>query len=127
MGLLRDFLAALPKTHRFVVEVRNRKLLQEELYSTLRENKTALAMVEQPFMPTTDFVTSDFTYMRLEGDRRKVNGTLGKPEMDRTADITAWAEKIKKFMDQSTDVYVYFSKFYSGYPPTDAKRLIELL
>ena len=127
LGLLRAFLAALPKTHRFVVEVRNRKLLQEELYSMLRENRAALAMVEQPFMPTTDVVTSDFTYIRLEGDRRKVNGTLGKPELDRTADITAWAEKIKKFMDLSTDVYVYLSKFYSGYPPADARRLTELL
>jgi uncharacterized protein YecE (DUF72 family) len=127
MGLLRDFLSALPKTRRFVVEVRNRKLLQEDLYSMLRENRAALAMVEQPFMSTTDVVTSDFAYIRLEGDRRKVNGTLGKPEIDRTADITAWAEKIKKFMDLSTDVYVYFSKFYSGYPPADAKRLIELL
>jgi uncharacterized protein YecE (DUF72 family) len=78
-------------------------------------------------MPTTDVVTSDFTYIRLEGDRRKVDGTLGKPEIDRTADITTWAEKIKKFMDLSTDVYVYFSKFYSGYPPADAKQLIELL
>jgi uncharacterized protein YecE (DUF72 family) len=126
-GLLRDFLSALPKTYRFVVEVRNRKLLQEELYSMLRESRTALAMVEQPFMPTTDVVTSDFTYIRLEGDRRKVNGTLGKPEIDRTADITAWAEKIKKHTDVSTDVYVYFSKFYSGYPPADANRLIELL
>jgi hypothetical protein len=29
------------------------------------------------------------------------------------ADITAWAEKIKKFMDLSTGVYVYFSKFSS--------------
>jgi len=127
VGLLRDFLTALPKTHRFVVEVRNRKLLQEELYSMLRENRAALAMVEQPFMPTSDVATSDFTYIRLEGDRRKVNGTLGKPEIYRTADTTAWAEKIKKFMDLSTDVYVYFSKFYSGYPPADANRLIELL
>jgi uncharacterized protein YecE (DUF72 family) len=126
-GLLRDFLSALPKTRRFVVEVRNRKLLQEDFYSLLRENRTALAMVEQPFMPTTDVVTSDFTYIRLEGDRRKVSGTLGKPEIARTADTLGWAEKIKKFMDLSTDVYVYFSKFYSGYPPADAKRLVELL
>lgn len=125
-GLLRDFLSSLPKAQRFVVEVRNRKLLQEDLYSILRENRTALAVVEQPFMPTTDVVTSDFAYVRLEGDRRKVNGTLGKQELDKTADIAVWAEKIKKFMDLSTDVFVYFSKFYSGYPPADAKRLMEL-
>lgn len=126
-GLLRDFLSALPKTHRFVVEVRNKKLLREELYSLLRENRTALAIVEQPFMPTTELVTSDFAYIRLEGDRRKVNGTLGKVEVDRTNDIKKWAEKVRKLLDVSTDVFVYFSKFYSGYPPADAKQLLELL
>ena len=127
MGLLRDFLSTLPKPRRFVVEVRNKKLLQEELYSLLRDNRTALAMVEQPFMPTTEVVTSDFVYIRLEGDRRKVKGILGKVEVDRADDIKRWAEKIKKLLDLPTDVFVYFSKFYSGYPPADAKQLLELL
>jgi uncharacterized protein YecE (DUF72 family) len=63
----------------------------------------------------------------LEGDRRKVNGTLGKVEIDRTEDIKRWAGKIKKWADLSSDVFVYFSKFYSGHPPTDAKQLVSLL
>jgi uncharacterized protein YecE (DUF72 family) len=127
VNLLRDSLSALPKTHRFVVEVRNKKLLNEGLYSLLRENKTAFALVEQPFMPSTEVMTSDFVYIRLEGDRRKVNGTIGKVEIDRTDDTKRWAEKIRKFLDANTEVFVYFSKFYSGHPPTDAKQLAELL
>ena len=124
---LSDFLSALPSTFRFVVEVRNRKLLNETLYSSLREHKTALAIVEQPFMPTVEVTTSDFAYIRLEGDRRKVNGTYGKVEIDRTEDIRNWAEKIKKLTDSTGDVFVYFSKFYSGHPPTDVKQLAALL
>ena len=120
-------MSALPKTHRYVVEFRNKKLLQEEFYSLLKENGTALALVEQPFMPPTEVMTSDFTYIRLEGDRRKVTGTLGKIEIDKTDSIKSWAEKIKKFSDLSTDVFVYFSKYYSGYPPADAEQLAKLL
>jgi uncharacterized protein YecE (DUF72 family) len=125
-GLLKDFLSGLPRTHRYVVEVRNKKLLQEEFYSLLRENGVALAIVEQPFMPSTEVMTTDFAYIRLEGDRRKVAGTLGKVEIDRTDDTKSWAERIKKLLDVST-VFVYFSKYYSGHPPTDAKQLVELL
>jgi uncharacterized protein YecE (DUF72 family) len=127
VDLLRDFLSTLPKTLELVVEVRNRKLLTEKLYSLLQENETALAIVEQPFMPTTEVMTSNITYVRLEGDRRKVNGTLGKVEIDRTDDIKKWAEKIKKWANSTSDVFVYFSKFYSGHPPTDAKQLATLL
>jgi len=125
--LLGDFLSGLPKTHHYVVEFRNRKLLQEEFYSPLKENGTALALVEQPFMPLTEVMTSDFTYIRLEGDRRKVTGTLGKVEIDKTDSIRSWAEKIKKFSEVSTDVFVYFSKYYSGYPPADVEQLARLL
>jgi uncharacterized protein YecE (DUF72 family) len=127
IDLLRDFLSTLPKTFQLVVEVRNKKLLTERLYSLLEENKTALALVEQPFMPTTEVITSNLAYIRLEGDRRKVNGTLGRVEIDRTDDIKEWAEKIKKWADLSSGVFVYFSKFYSGHPPTDAKQLASLL
>jgi len=127
VDLLKDFLSALPKTHRFVVEVRNKKLLNEPFYSLLRENETAFALVEQPFMPTTEVMTSDLVYIRLEGDRRKVNGTLGRVEIDRTDDTKRWAEKIRNFLDAKTEVFVYFSKFYSGYPPADAKQLAAQL
>jgi uncharacterized protein YecE (DUF72 family) len=125
--LLRDMLSKLPKSHRYVVEVRNKKLLREEFYSLLKENRTALALVEQPFMPTIEVVTSDFTYIRLEGDRRKVTGTLGKVEIDKGDGIRVWAERIKKHLDLSMEVFVYFSKYYSSYPPADAAQLIRLL
>jgi uncharacterized protein YecE (DUF72 family) len=56
-----------------------------------------------------------------------VNGTLGKVELDRTDDIKRWAERIKALLDKSTEVFVYFSKFYSGYPPGDVRQMLELL
>jgi uncharacterized protein YecE (DUF72 family) len=127
IGLLRDFLSTLPRSQRFVVEVRNKQLLCDELYSLLKENGVGFAIVQQPFMPTTEVVTSGFAYIRLEGDRRKVNGTLGKVEVDRTDDIRKWVERIKKLLDQSTEVFVYFSKFYSGYPPGDVRQALEVL
>ena len=125
--LLRDFLPNLPKKHRYVVEVRNRKLLNESLYSVLRDNNVVLAWVDSPFMPQINEATSDFIYVRWEGDRRRVKGTLGRIEVDRKAQINAWAEKLKPFLEEGTEVFGYFSKYYSGYSPSDAKELLGLI
>jgi uncharacterized protein YecE (DUF72 family) len=122
--LLRDFLKDLPRQHRYVVEVRNRKLLNASFFSLLRDNHVALAWVDSPFMPLANEVTSDFIYVRWEGDRRKVNGALGKIEIDRVASIKLWAERMRHVAEQ-TDVFGYFSKYYSGHPPSDVHEFLK--
>jgi len=121
--ILGDFLTKLPTEYRYVVEVRNKKLFGHELYSLLEENNVALAI--SPLMPETERITTDFAYIRWEGDRRKVNGTLGKVEVERTSDIMKWAARISKFLVETKEVYGYFSKYFSGHPPTDAGQLVE--
>ena len=125
--LLRDFLENLPKKHRYVVEVRNRKLLNDSLYSLLRDNNVVLAWVDSPFMPLMSEVTSDFLYVRWEGDRRHVKGTLGRIEVDKPEKIKQWAYRLKPFLEQQTEVFGYFSKYYSGHSPSDAKALLGLI
>jgi uncharacterized protein YecE (DUF72 family) len=124
---LRGFLDTLPKAHRFVVEVKNRKMLEDRLYSLLRDRGVALAIVDHPFMPKIDVLTAAFAYLRLEGDKRKIKGTTGKVERDRYADTKEWAGKIRKLLDDSTEVFVYVNKYYSGHSPTDAYALLDYL
>src|SRR4030042_126495 len=124
--LLREFLVNLPKEHRYVVEVRNRKLLNDSFYSLLKDRNVVLAWVDSPFMPLIDEVTSDFIYVRWEGDRRRVKGTLGRIEVDRAEKIKQWADRIKPYLETQTEVFGYFSKYYSGYPPSDADEFLKL-
>jgi uncharacterized protein YecE (DUF72 family) len=124
--ILREFLDTLPKKYRYVVEVRNRKLLNDSFYSILRNNNVALAWVDSPLMPLINEVTSDFIYIRWEGDRKSVSGTLGRIEVDRATHIKLWTDKIKHFLDNQTEIFGYFSKYYSGYPPTDVRELLRL-
>ena len=70
-------------------------------------------------------ITADFTYIRWVGDRKKIKGNLGKIEKDRSEDIRDWAKKIKGFLDNHLEVFGYFSKTYSGYPPGDVRMLLE--
>jgi uncharacterized protein YecE (DUF72 family) len=124
--LLEEFLEKLPKERRYAVEARSREMLTDTLYSVLRKNEVALALTVGRFIPETEQITADFVYIRWEGDRSRVNGTLGKVEVDKMDEIRAWAEKINKLREK-VEVFGYFSKYYSGHPPTDARRLIEFV
>jgi uncharacterized protein YecE (DUF72 family) len=124
---LADFLQRLPKGRRYVVEVRNERWFSGDFYSLLRANGVALAWADSPSMPQSGEVTSDFLYFRWEGDRSKVNGTLGKIEADKTEDLRLWAEKIKPQLSKNMEVYGYFGKYYSGFPPSDINALLKLL
>ena len=124
---LREFLPILPRGKRFAVEVRNKALLGDDLYNLLREHGVALAFVNSPSMPVSEEITADFAYVRWEGDRRKVNGKMGRVEINREKEIERWSKKIKELLDIVPNVFGYFSKYYSGYPPDDAKRLLGLL
>jgi uncharacterized protein YecE (DUF72 family) len=109
------------------VEVRNKKWLDERFYDMLRDNGVALALIDHPWMPEMNTITADFTYIRWEGDRNKINGISGKVERDRSNDINDWALKIKGFIENSVEVFGYFSKTYSGYPPGDVRMLLDIL
>jgi len=127
ISLLTDFLSRLPKKYKYAVEVRNKKMLNEKLYSVLRESSVALTLTSILPVPEKEQVTADFAYIRWEGDRRTVNGTFGKVEVDRTNDIYGWANSIVELLKKTTHVFGYFSKYYSGHPPTDVKMLLESL
>jgi uncharacterized protein YecE (DUF72 family) len=125
--LLRDFLRSLPEEHRYVVEVRNRKMLDDRLYSILRENGVVLAWVDSVSMPVVEEMTGDFVYVRWEGDRRKVSGVLGKVETDRTAEVESWADRLKQLLEKRIEVVGYFSKYFSGFPPSDVHEFMKVL
>jgi len=120
---LEDFLGRLPLVNRYAVEFRHESWFNEDTYSILRENKVALVNVEHPSLPSIDVQTADFTYIRLEGDRKTVNGESGEAELDRADDNTRWAEKISGLAENGRDVYCYLSKHYSGYPPGDISQI----
>jgi uncharacterized protein YecE (DUF72 family) len=124
---LEVFLERLPKNHRFAVEVRDKRWLNDDFFTLLRVNSVALAWVDSPNMPVSEVVTSDFLYIRLEGDRSKITGTLGTIEADKTEGLRIWAEKIRPYLTKNMEVYGYFGKYYSGYPPSDANSLLTLL
>jgi uncharacterized protein YecE (DUF72 family) len=123
---LKDLVSVLPKKHRYALEVRNKSWFEDRFYSFLEENKIALVLGDSPWLHKIERITAEFTYFRWEGNRNKIKGTTGRVEKERSTDTKEWGEKIRTISDR-TDVFGYFSKYYSGHPPTDAKQLLEYL
>ena len=124
---LADFLQRLPRDRRYVVEVRDEGWLKSDFYSLLRANGVALAWVDSPKMSQNNEVLADFLYVRWEGDRAKVKGTLGKIEADTSEGLRAWTEKLAPFLNKAVKIFGYFGKYYSGYPPSDVAALSKML
>jgi uncharacterized protein YecE (DUF72 family) len=124
---LMEFIDALPKGHRYVVEAKGKSSPVEELIPMLKEREIAMATVDSPQAPLIEALTSDFFYVRLEGDKVRVKGVTGRVEVNREGDLSRWASKLKQMATRAGDVYVYCSKYYSGHSPTDALELKQLL
>jgi uncharacterized protein YecE (DUF72 family) len=125
--LLAEYLKDLPKEFRYAVEVRDKALLNEALFALLKERNVALAWVDSAKMPLVTEKTAEFVYVRWEGDRKTVTGTLGKTESDRAAQIHQWADKVNLLLERQMPVFGYFSKYYSGFPPSDVQELLRQL
>jgi uncharacterized protein YecE (DUF72 family) len=124
---LERYLNSLPKGNRYVVEVRHKSWFIKDFFEMLRGCNIALAWADSPLNLHVTEVTADFLYIRWEGDRKKVNGTSGNVEVDRKVDLQVWADKLGQFLDGDMEVFGYFGKYYSGYPPSDIKYLTDLL
>ena len=105
------------------VEFRHEDWFKEETYALLRDHNAALVYVEHPHQPTAQVETGEFTYIRLEGDRKKVNGEKGRTEQDRLVDNQRWADWINSERNRGRSTHLYVSKFYSGYPPIDIQQI----
>jgi uncharacterized protein YecE (DUF72 family) len=124
---LINYLDFLPKKYLYALEVRNKGLLNKQVYSLLRDHNVALVWVDALRMPLVSEMTANHVFVRWEGDRKTVEGVLGKSEVDRSNDIRLWAEKISPLMDKGIQIFGYFSKYYSGFPTNDAKEFLKSL
>jgi len=124
--ILDDFLAALPRGPRYAVEVRNRDWLTPELRTMLAAHDAALVLQDLYYMPKMDWTTAGFTVIRWLGRRSDIE-RFDRIQIDRTPQLTAWAERLRRFLDDGLDVYGYFNNHFAGHSPASARQLGELL
>ena len=95
VGLLKTFLATVPRRVRSAFEFRHVSWFTDEIYAVMREANVALCNAESEKLETPDVQTADFAYLRL------------RKEEYSSAERKAIARKATE-LAKTGDAYIYF-------------------
>ena len=122
MARLAEFLELLrPYPARNAFEFRDSTWKSKKVASLLEKENACLCMADWPEFLDDLPLTADFVYIRRHGR----GGTYAAPYG--TEELKADAKRIKKYLRQSRDVFIYFNNDAFGYAPRNALELTELL
>lgn len=130
---LDAFLAALPKTFRYAVEIRNGAWIKPAFLDLLRKHDAAFVWVDLSYLPhpaelagKLEIVTTDFVYARLIGDRKAIDAlttTFDRIVVDQSARLARWAALLKDALGLVPRAYVYANNHYAGHGPATIQDL----
>ncbi|MCA1596618.1 MAG: DUF72 domain-containing protein [Chloroflexi bacterium] len=136
LARLRPFLAGLPTSFRWALEIRNRGWLNDSLLDCLRSHQVAFALIDHPYMPRPEelnnpgrLITAPFSYVRWLGDRHKIEeqtSTWDRTIVDRTADLRRWVDLLQELMPSVGRVYAYANNHYAGHSPATLRDFNRL-
>jgi uncharacterized protein YecE (DUF72 family) len=132
---LDPYLESLPKEFRYGVEVRNKNWLAPELLEVLRRHRVALVLVDLVYLPhpadladEIDLVTTDFTYVRLIGDRKAVEAETDRFDhivLDLDKRLDRWADLLRGLSTRVRETYAYANNHFAGYAPETIRDLMK--
>jgi uncharacterized protein YecE (DUF72 family) len=128
--LLSRFVGGLPSGFQFALEVRHKGWLTDKFYDLLRGRGIALVLLDLSWMPKLDLLTTDWTYVRFIGDRKKIEAqttTWEKIIVDRAKEMAEWVPRIQKYLDDGVITWAYFNNHYAGHAPGSADLFLGFL
>lgn len=126
--VLSAIIESLPDGGRYAVELRHKKWLDHDgLFALLKERGIGFCLIDHPWMPRVNIRTGDFVYIRMLGDRDKIENDFSWVRFDREEELTGWRDLIAEYARTDVNCYVYFNNHYSGHAPTTADRLRQML
>jgi uncharacterized protein YecE (DUF72 family) len=120
-GRLAAFLEALRPyaPQRFAFEFRHPSWLAPATYSLLEQAGAALCLPVSPMVPLDVRLTAPWTYIRMHGGQWSTGYS--------DDELAIWAARVRGFLHDKADTYVYFNNDPEGHAVRDAARLRALL
>lgn len=118
---LEEFLAALPRGHRYAFELRDPTWHTPEVYRILERHRVAFCIFEIAGFFSGIRVTTNFAYLRLHGPGAAYQGKYPARTLQR------WADQIRQWRQELRAVYVYFDNDQAAYAVENALELKRLL
>jgi uncharacterized protein YecE (DUF72 family) len=116
---LERFVDMLPVDLRFTIEFRHDSWLVPAVFDLLRAHRIALCIPDDPKMPKSFEITSDFTYIRMHLPPQSLS--YGERALE------PWGRRVFEWTRQSLDVFVYFNNDMEGHAIKDARTLISMV
>jgi uncharacterized protein YecE (DUF72 family) len=120
-GRLENFLAMLPRRHRYAFEFRHKSWYADDVLDVLKRHDVALCLSDHGDAPAPWEVTARHVYVRGHGPSGRYHGSYPRKTLDR------WAERILAWKTERRDVLVYFDNDQKAAAPKDARRLMRIL
>jgi uncharacterized protein YecE (DUF72 family) len=115
---LKEFLAAAPRRHRWAIEFRDSRWLNDEVYGLLNHYNAALC-IHDKIVDHPRQITADWLYMRFHGGSD--NGNYSETE------LSSYSREIRAYLRSGLDVYAYFNNDWHGYALKNAAMLKALI
>jgi len=112
VGLLKEFVATVPRNVRSAFEFRHVSWFIDEVYAAMREANVALCNAESEKLETPDVQTADFAYLRLR--KEEYSAPEQKALAGKAADLA-----------KRGDAYVYFKHEETPEGALNAERLLK--
>lgn len=106
---------------RAVLEVRHKSWLDPQAFKLLEEAGVALCCADWPDLPVEGPVTADFVYLRRHGPASLYSSSYSEEA------LAEEARKVKGWLKQGLDVYIYYNNDAYGYALENALRLKALI
>ena len=134
----REYLVACRERMRdvpYFVEFRHSSWLTPEVGDVLKANELGYVCVDEPqigqMVPPIATATTDTGYVRLHG--RNERAWWNKDAGDRydylytEEELEEWVEKIRKLIEKTKDIYIFFNNCHAGQAPKNAEQLKLML
>ena len=119
---LEEFLAKLPRNHRYAFELRNETWMNDDVYALLLKHNAAFCIYELAGYHTPFIITAGWTYVRLHGPTQfKYQGSYSD------AQLAAWADRIREWSRTMKAIYVYFDNDDAAHAVRNALTLKSLV
>ncbi len=121
-GRLKDYLAALPKKHRYAFEFRDPSWFHREIYALLERYHAAFCVFDLAGQRSPQPLTADFAYLRLHGPAAQAYAG----RYTRTQ-LRGWLRSCRRWLAEGArQVFVYFDNDQAGYAALNALELARL-
>lgn len=120
---LSYFLQQTPRWIKLALEFRHPSWHREEVFNLLQAFDAAYCIMSGAHLPCLLRATAPFVYVRLHGPSR--DHLYGGTYSD--ADLRWWTDRIREWVWQGKEVYVYFNNDGEGNAVHNARRLKQFL